>query len=305
MLLRGWRALLQQGLSLNSLLGSLSVALLFVALKLGPGVQQRWSLLGAGVMAGLAWLGSLRRARAIAELATSRIGSAAQGYGEFVARISADNDNLIFSPMSAVPCIWYRFKLYSKDNSKHEWRQIDSGVSSATFEIKDATGACRVDPDFAEVVAPHVRTSYPGNDKLVEEFLFAGSDIYVLGDFVTLGETTTALNVRQDVSDLLATWKQDRVGLLQRFDLDRNGIIDQQEWEQARQLALHTVAQQHHELRQRPCVNLLKAPVDGRLFLISTLSPHALRQRFMLWSALHFALAMAALTAWVYTARIA
>jgi hypothetical protein len=302
MLERGLRYLENQGLNLKVLAIGLYAALFGIATRLGPGPEARWSLASVAVLAGLAWLGKLRRARAIAELATSRIASAAQGYVEVMGRASVDHDRLIYTPLGGVQCIWYRYRLFSKDNAKRQWRQIESGVSSATFDISDSTGACTVDPDHAEVVGPQVRTTYPGENKLVEELLFAGSTIYVLGDFSTIGGASTALSVREDVGALLTHWKQDRADLNQRFDLDRNGTVDLQEWELARQLATKTVERQHREIRQQPGVHLLSAPQDGRLFLISALSPQAMRNQFLRWSFFHLAMGLAAAVGWFYLA---
>lgn len=302
MLVRGLRGLQQLGLNFGSLVTGLYFALIAAAAQSGPGVQARWCLAGTALLAVLAWLGSLRRARAIAELATSRIASAAQGYVEIMGRASSDKAQLIYTPLGGIACIWYRFRLYSRDNAKREWREIDSGTSSSTFEISDPSGVCSVDPDHAEVVGAQVRTSYPGADKLVEECLFGGSDIYVLGEFSTLGGSGSTLNTREDVSALLTQWKQDRVDLHQRFDLDRNGTVDLQEWELARQLATRTVEREHRSIRQQAGVHLLRAPEDGRLFLISALSPRALRHHFLRWSVFHLAMATAAVVGWRYLA---
>lgn len=302
MLVRGLRGLHHLGLNLTGLATGLYGALFAIAAQLGFGQQARWCLAGAALLAGVAWLGNLRRARAIAELATSRIASAAQGYVEVMGRAGVDADNLIFTPLGGIQCIWYRYRLFSRDNAKREWRQVESGVSSATFDISDPTGVCTVDPEHAEVVSPQVRTTYPGNNKLVEELLFGGSTIYVLGDFSTIGGASTALSVREDVAALLTHWKQDRTNLHQRFDLDRNGTVDLQEWELARKLATKTVERQHREIRQQPGVHLLRAPQDGRLFLISALSPRALRNHFLRWSFFHLAMAAIATAGWFYLA---
>jgi hypothetical protein len=302
MLVRGLRGLQHLGLNLGSLATGLYFGLIAVAAQSGPGLQARWSLAGAALLAGAAWLGSLRRTRAIAELATSRIGSAAQGYVEIMGRASTQTDQLIYTPLGGIACIWYRYRLYSRDNAKREWRQIDSGTSSATFDISDASGVCSVDPDHAEVVGAQVRTSYPGGDKLVEECLFGGSTIYVLGEFLTLGGASAVLNAREDVSALLSRWKQDRADLHQRFDLDRNGTVDLQEGELARQLAAQTVEREHRSIRQQAGVHLLRATEDGRLFLISALSPQALRNYFLRWSVFHLAMATAAVAASLYLA---
>lgn len=243
----------------------------------------------------LASTSSYRRARTIADIATSRIGSAAQGYVEVVGQAKADPGELIFSPYSHIACIWYRYRVYSRDEPRGEWRQIDSGSSNTTFEMSDGTGACRVDPEHAEVMAPEQRVSYRDGDKLVEEMLFAGSLIYVLGEYKTVHGGEAALSVSADVSALLASWKRDPVQLKKRFDLDGNGEIDLHEWELARRLATRTVEQQHREIRNLGELNIVRAPADGRMFLISTLPPHQTRRRYLWWSAFHLGVAVAAL----------
>ena len=267
------------------------------AVRIGPGQPASWCMAIAAGVGVLAWAAALRRARAIGEQATSRIASAAQGYVELMGRASVDTSNLIYSPLSGVQCIWYRYNLYTRDSSnKREWQRTDSGVSSATFEINDGTGTCNVDPDHAEVVKPEVRTSYPDTDtKLVEELLFGGRTLYVLGEFSTLGGANSALSLRDDVSALLADWKSNPAELHRRFDLDRDGQISLSEWELARKLATGTVEQEHRAIRSQSGIHMVRAPGNGRLFLLSTLSPHTLRRRFVLWSFLHLGVAVAAI----------
>lgn len=293
--MRVWALRTLRSQNLGGLLAVVYIACFMTVLQGRGGPIARLCLtlvIGVGVVA---WAAALRRARAVANLATSRIGSAAQGYVEVMGRASVSPDNLIMSPMSGLQCIWYRYRLFTKDNSKREWTQTNSGVSSATFEINDGTGDCRVDPDHAEVVAPEVRTSYPDTDtKLVEELLFGGRDIYILGEFSTSGGANAELSVRDDVSDLLADWKADKASLMRRFDLDGNSELDLREWELARRLASRTVAQQHQAILAQPGEHQLRAPRDGRLFLISALSPQKMRRRFVLWSLLHLGIALGA-----------
>ena len=234
-----------------------------------------------------AWVSSHKRANAIADIATSRIGSAAQGYVELYGRASVNSENLIKSPLSGIPCIWFRYKVYSKDNSDREWREISSGVSDTTFEIADSTGKCQIDPDYAEVISPDKRVSYQGTYKHVEELLFAGGNIYVLGEFTTVGGANSVLSAREDVSELLTEWKKDPVQLKKRFDLDGNGEIDLKEWELARHAAIREVEKMHREIRSESGVHVMRAPRDKRLFLISSMSPQKLRGGFKLWSYFH------------------
>lgn len=291
--------------NLQKLIAGCYLVLLHLALRSGPSPAANGFLLAMGLVGVVAWTASLRRARAIAQLPTSRIASAAQGYVEVVGRASVSTDNLITSPMSGLRCVWYRYRLYEKDSERKAWEEIDQGVSSATFEIHDGSGPCRIDPDYAEVVGAEVRTTYPNGNKLVEELLHGGIPIYALGELVTLGGAGTALSAREDVNALLASWKADPVALQRRFDLNRDGQIDLQEWELARRLAQKTVEHQHRALRAQPGVNLLRAPTDGRLFLISSLSPQALRRRFVGWAIFHFGCAVAALGTWAYWTALA
>lgn len=253
-----------------------------------------WLIFAMGALAGVA---SYRRARAIADIATSRIGSAAQGYVEVTGQAKADPGELILTPYSQIPCIWYRYRVYSREEPRGEWRQIDSGSSHTTFEMSDGTGACRVDPEHAEVMAPEQRVTYRDGDKLVEEMLFAGSQIYVLGEYTTVRGEGEALSVSADVSALLTDWKTDAVQLKKRFDLNGDGEIDLREWELARRLATKMVERQHREVRQLGELSLLRAPSDGRMFLISTLPPHKTRRRYLWWSAFHLGVAALAMGA--------
>ena len=82
------------------------------------------------------------RARAIADIATSHIGSAAQGQVKLVGRASVAPGELIMSPVSGAACIWYRYTVYTRDNGGDRWQRVDSATSSSTFEIADASGAC-------------------------------------------------------------------------------------------------------------------------------------------------------------------
>lgn len=243
-----------------------------------------------------AWASNYRRVRAIADIPTSRIASAAQGYVELSGHASIDQDYLIVSPLSGISCIWFRYRVYSK-NSKGEWSQTSHGVSNQTFEIRDGTGQCVIDPDDAEIVAADRRVSYHGNYKHVEELLYGGVAIYVLGEFSTLGGASAALNLKEDVGELLAAWKKNPATLHERFDLDKNGEIDQREWELARRAAVREVQAEHREIRAQSGINVMRVPRDGRMFLISSLSPQKLRLKYLLWGGSHLLIFLCAASA--------
>jgi type II secretory pathway pseudopilin PulG len=256
--------------------------------------QSSGGLVCLGLIAAVAlvsWVLTYQRARAVADVATSRIGSAAQGYVELMGRASGGASELLRSPFSATECVWYRYRVYERD-SDNDWCEVERGSSTATFELSDGSGACRVDPEHAELLGAHSREIIHDREKQVEEMLLRGSLIYVLGEFRTLGSTDTALSASADVSALLGDWKKDRAELMRRFDADGNGEIDMQEWEVARRQAIQTVEQQHHEMRHTSELSVVRAPTDGRMFLISTLPPHKLRRRYLWWSFFHLGVAM-------------
>ncbi|WP_230348258.1 hypothetical protein [Methylobacillus methanolivorans] len=277
---RGWRSYY-----LDCLSGAAYLALLLVALQLNDRQASMVCVLLVAVISFVAWIGSNKRSRMIADLPTSRIASAAQGYVELYGRAVPDPEHLIVSPYSAVRCVWYRFQVFQRRDRRH-WQLVHEGSSHETFVISDGSGQCFVDPDHAEVIGPERRVSYAGDYKRVEDILFAGS-IYVLGEFSTVGGANMPLNQKEDVAELLAEWKRDKAGLLERFDLDGNGEIDLKEWELARRAAVREVEKQHRVLRASPGVHVMRAPADGRLFLLSSLSPQGLKRRYQRWCWLH------------------
>ena len=245
----------------------------------------------AGILALIAslsffgWIYNFKRARAIADIAPSSIASAAQGYVELSGRCSAQADNLVVSPLSGVQCVWFRYWVHEKEDD--DWQLVSEGISPYTIQINDGTGACQVDVDDAEVMGATRRTSFDGSYKNEELLLFGGSDLYVLGEFSTVGGAASVLNLKEDVGELLASWKRDKTSLYKRFDLDKDGEIDAQEWELARRQAVKEVQLQHREIRAESGVHVIRAPRDKKLYLISTLSPQKLRSRFMLWTFFH------------------
>ena len=269
--------------------------LFLLALALHSGSVVGWIICLALISAisFFAWASNYKRGRYIADTPTSRIASAAQGYVELYGRASADADNLVASPLSGARCVWYRFWVYRKESGDKGWVLQSEGVSDSTFEISDGTGKCIIDPDHAEIIAPERKVSYQSPYKHVEELLYAGG-IYALGNFTTVGGASAQLDLRQDVSDLLAEWKRDPVALKQRFDLDGNGEIDLKEWELARRAAHREVEQQHRELRTASGIHVMRAPRNGRPFLLSSHTPQKLRNTYLCWGMVHLAIAITA-----------
>lgn len=281
----GLFSLLKSGYS-NILTSGSHLLLLAAGLHINTPVG--W-LVCVGLISGIsfiAWVGNLRRNRAIADMPTSRVASAAQGYVELYGPAVNEAEFFAQGRMGSMPCVWYRYITYKK-NTDGEWYEIARGASDTIFALDDGSGRCLIDPDHAEVLTTHSRTWLDGEYKHVEEQLRASDSIYVLGEFCTVGGADTNLNVKEDVSALLAEWKRDQSALLKRFDLNGDGRIDLQEWELARRAAVRDVEKQHRELRARPGVHVVRAPQSGQLYLLSNLSPEQLKIRYVRWGWVH------------------
>jgi hypothetical protein len=237
----------------------------------------------------------LQHARALEDLPTSRIRSAAQGYVEFHGHARLLPGPPIVAPLSSERCCWWWFEIQqSQKDSKgrSRWVTIEKKTSDELFLLDDGTGECVVDPVGAHVVPSvsrrwrgrHPRPlGYPkktswldsGDFRYVERIVRYGDWLYAIGAF----QTQTALrhdDETRDVSALMAQWKRDTRMLLHRFDTNRDGQIDLQEWEVARKAAIAEVRAEQVERSIQPDLHVLSAPRDGRPFILSTKTEHEL-----------------------------
>jgi len=110
------------------------------------------------------------------------------------------------------------------------------------------------------------------------------------------------LNKSEDIAELLAEWKKDRPTLLARFDTNRDGEINMDEWDAARRLAADEVKRAHFEQRQKDGVHLMRKPADGRPFLIANRKVEAVIRHYKMWSAIHLVILAGALGGIVFLA---
>jgi hypothetical protein len=245
-----------------------------------------------------AWTAMFRRYRAVGDTPTSQVASAAQGYVELGGRAGYLPDTRIRAPLSGRECCWYQYRR-ERRGSKSRWETEEEGESAAAFRLRDATGVCTVDPGGAEVAADRKRVWTEGDRRFTEWWIEDGDPLYALGEFRTLSAGDGA-DPRRDIGRLLADWKRDRPQLLQRFDLDRDGELSFKEWSLARAEAKRRVQRQHAELAAIPPLDVLAAPRDGRLYVLSNIDPAKLSRRFALWSGGHLAAFFAALGVFLY-----
>lgn len=240
-----------------------------------------------------AWMSALHRLRAIRGTPTSRVASAAQGYIELVGRGMTIANAPLISKLRMLPCLWYRYKV-EKRSDKNQWKTIDSGESYAPFLLRDGSGDCIVAPKNAEIITKHRDQWVEGDLRHTEWKLIQNDSIYVIGEFRTRSGAVE-FNSRAELNALLAEWKQDMPALHARFDLDNNGVLDMREWMLARQAAKREVARKLLDARAQPDVHLIGPPRDGKLFLVSNLTPEKLSRRYLLWSWAHLAIFFGAL----------
>ena len=256
-----------------------------------------WAL--AFFSAFLAWR-SFRRLQAVEDTPRSLIRSAAQGYVEFAGTGRLMPGEPILAPLTRRRCLWwsYRIEEYVGSGRNAHWSNIRNEVSGELFLVDDGTGQCVIDPDKAEVI-PSAKDVWYGSSAIpeggpglsqgsgyryTEERMHEDDPICALGYFHTQGPVSSA-DIDEEVRQQLVAWKQDQAWLIQHFDSNHDGQVDQQEWDAARQEARRLVLEQERENLKRPPVNVLSRPADGRDFILSALPRKKLEARLRLYVA--------------------
>ena len=253
------------------------------------------ALVLVGVCSLIAWLAALRRYRLVADTPTSLIASAAQGYVELVGRCELHPGSPALGYLSGPPCVWYRCAVSRR--TSEGWSSTSRERSTDTFLLRDASGTCVVDPDHAEVTGARRRSWIQGEYRYDLEYLAPGDPLYALGELATLGGTVGPFDRRAEVGALLSEWKRDPASLKERFDADRDGEVNLAEWAKAREAAEREVDRRHLESGPPAALHLLRAPADGRPYLLSNRDPLALARRFRFWAWLHVVVLVVAVVA--------
>jgi hypothetical protein len=263
------------------------LALLFIGSEIDS--KEAWPIIFGliSVISFFAWIGNQRRSRLILDTPTSRIASAAQGYVEITGSAKQAHATPLLSKLTLLPCVWYRYIIEQERNDNKGYNIVEQGTSDDTILIDDGSGQCFVDPDYAEVITSHKQVWKMDGYRYTEYLLSPLDTLYAIGEFATLGGANSDLDVKEDLSALLTEWKRDKKQLHERFDLNKDGQIDPQEWELAVLAAKREVAKQHGEIRLKDGVHLLCKPKDDRLFLLSNLPEKNLARKYVLWGGFH------------------
>ncbi len=280
-------------LYLHVLLGGAQLVLLGIGVVVGSRAGWLISLSPIAAISLAAWIGVYRRLRIVDDTPTSNIATAAQGYVELSGRCESTSGAPTFAPYSHLPCVWCRYVMEVYSNNK--WVQGEQGETDASFLLVDSTGSCVVDPAGAEILSNNKETWTEGDYRYTEWKIQQHDIVYALGDFRTLSHEPSAADMDSDISALLAEWKHDHAALLERFDHNHDGMIDLNEWEQARLAARAEVEKDYREMQVAPELSGVQAPRDGRPYLISNMSQRELERNYRLWLWLHLAIFIAAM----------
>jgi hypothetical protein len=255
---------------------------------------------------------SLKQARLIEDMPTSKARSAPQGYVELAGVGRQMDGPPIIAPLSGTSCVWYRYLIEeqvttynSKGRTETHWTTVDKGESTEVFWLEDKTGRVAVDPEGAEVISKHKEvwrsrsgasrySTLPGfiatfmssaagsnPHRFTEELIHKGESIYALGLLKNIGSHIN-VPMHEEIRFLLNQWKQNQPVLKQRFDLNQDGAIDEKEWMLARAQARREVAKARAEEQQQSAepINLLGPTHDpARPYLLSAIPQEALVKR--------------------------
>jgi hypothetical protein len=241
----------------------------------------RSGLLPGAAAIALCWgaFACLRLKRRIEDTPTSRIRSLAMGLIEVHGRTL--RRYALVTPMTQSACAWYRLRKYRRD-SRNRWSlvsDLDSG--HVPFLLDDGSGQVVVDPAGATVKASTRQTGYPGentligasvdggpDEKWVEELIYEGTSLYVLGYARPARGVESGL--RERTVEALRRLKLDPRAR-HRYDTDGDGRLDADEWQAARDDAerLAAAAQLNEPTALATGQSLIGKPPRGLPFLIA------------------------------------
>ena len=243
---------------------------------------------------------NLKKARTIEDVPTSKIRSAHQGYVELIGVARQTGQQLVMAPLTNTTCLWYDYQIERYQGGKNSrWTVIEKGSSEDFFELYDGTGECLIDPRRSDVLtstkkrwsgyqrhpAQVPETSLLGRlrrqrYRYTERRIHTDQPVYAIGWFQTMHASSAAQQQQDYVASLISSWKQDYDNMLERFDQNGDGNIDQREWQRARRLAAHQAKQHVAANYDASDVHIVSKPATGQAYILSTTDPSELSSRY-------------------------
>lgn len=229
-----------------------------------------------------AWLSALRRERLFKDTPTSSIATAAQGHVELIGQAKCLPGEPLLSPLTGTPVAWYRLQTEEKASGK--WRTVRDHTSTAPFMIDDGSGVCAVDLGGTSPLVRKKQSVRKGHLRHTEWTLREGAPVYAIGEFATVEHFDPGRDEDEDewarAHEALAAWQADQADFVSRFDHNRDGTVDTAEWQQARKEARRFAASRGLSARPEEGINVLRAPGDGRLFLVADFNHRQLNDAY-------------------------
>lgn len=295
-------------------LGIVMVIFVFAAAGMNRGRMWPWfwqkgmttGLVPGVVAIFILWRGlaAVRLKRLIENTPVSRIRSLATGMVEVCGR--AERCYALVTPVTQIPCIYYRLRRYRREERNGNWRltaQSSSGLHP--FWLRDATGKVLIDPTAADL-RPGCRQEGSGagldngffgrelrpdsDEKWEEESIPEGEMLYVLG--FSTPSRRGGESLHDAIGARLRTLKQSPE-FRQRFDRNGDGKIDADEWDEARRVTANEVAKAHlagkQQRRKQEEALVIGAPPRSSLpFLIAQSLNEKAVTSSLWWRALGF-----------------
>lgn len=285
-----------------------------VTLPLGLDQGEFWGVVAVAAVACLAgfyfafyyW----KRVRIIEDAPTAKIRSAHQGYCELEGDGRMMEGEPVLSPLTQQHCLWFRYKIERRESShsnrsQTKWRTVKQATSDNFFELADETGSCLVDPEGAEVSCDEKRVWYGNSDwptaqpptaggstfsmgmdryRYSEWLILPNQPLYAIGEFKTVSASDN-YSMKDITRDLIRNWKQDKSALLQRFDANKDGQIDEEEWALVRKSAkLHAQAE-YRELQKKADIHILQKPDNSQQPFMLSIYPQDQLTKRLRWFA--------------------
>ena len=210
------------------------------------------------------------------------------------------------APLTGETCLWWRYCIeeYRSNGKRSSWNVLERGTSEAWLRLADATGECLIDPRGAEV-HPAYRKVWTGSlrhplglaprgwlgllssgkrYRYTEERLHAGEPLYAIGDFRTTGGGRNGLDLSLAKREVIRQWEGDYAGLLQRFDSNADGQLDEQEWRRVHLAAQLEAEDRHRQSSAAPEQHQLARPDEALPFVLSSQGEEVTTRRFY-WQA--------------------
>ncbi|OEU72218.1 MAG: hypothetical protein BA869_02705 [Desulfuromonadales bacterium C00003107] len=251
----------------------------------------RPGLLPAALSVAFLWGGFhfLLLKRRVENTPTSKARSLAMGLVEIHGQ--ARRKYALVSPMSQLPCVYYRLRRYRK-NRNNRWKLSSCKESvHVPFYLEDDTGRVIVDPQWATVRPRSRQQGFGGqqsllmdkasyidrDEKWIEETIAEGTRLYVLGQ--AMENALRRPPLRQRVIEALRDIKKDPTEL-KSYDRDGDGQICEQEWSEARrhveeQLLHQSLQEKGRTLPQQDRVIIARPQQRSLPFIIAETSSEA------------------------------